>query len=59
MTKKSEEPIVSKRSDLYKPWSVKKEEIGEIKGDEELISKNWEELEDQTFSYIMFLATYM
>lgn len=43
------------------PWSEKKEKFieqyGEIKA-EDLISKNWNELEKQAFRFIIDLASY-
>ena len=34
------------------PWAVKKAELGEIKGDEELIKKNWDQLENLAHTFM-------
>ena len=37
---------------LVTPWEVKKAELGEIKGDEELIRTNWEQLEKMAYVWV-------
>lgn len=34
------------------PWDVKKSEHGEIPGNEEIIKKSWEELDEYAYSFI-------
>jgi len=37
---------------LVTPWEVKKAELGEIKGDEAMIKRNWEQLEKMAYTWI-------
>jgi hypothetical protein len=38
------------------PWEVKKEELGEIPGNEEIVKKNWENLDSFAYNFIWFWA---
>jgi hypothetical protein len=37
---------------LFTPWEVKKAELGQIMGDENLIVKNWEQLEAMAHTFM-------
>ena len=37
---------------LFTPWEIKKAELGPILGDENLIMKNWEQLEAMAHTFI-------
>jgi hypothetical protein len=36
------------------PWEVKKEEFGEFPGNEEVVKKEWENLESFAYNFIWF-----
>lgn len=36
------------------PWRIKKEELGELPGNEEIVKKEWEKLEAFAYSFIWF-----
>ncbi|APC07478.1 hypothetical protein [Neomoorella thermoacetica] len=36
------------------PWKVKREELGEIPGNEEIVKKEWEKLEAFAYAFIWF-----
>ncbi|MGI6225876.1 MAG: hypothetical protein ACOYJ1_06435 [Peptococcales bacterium] len=36
------------------PWSLRKEELGEIPGDEELVKKEWDKLDEFAYNYIWY-----
>lgn len=36
------------------PWTVKREELGEIPGNEELVKKHWENLDGFAYGFIWF-----
>jgi len=36
------------------PWHVKKEELGSIPGNEEMVKKDWERLDEMAYNFIWF-----
>ncbi|OIQ60716.1 hypothetical protein MOTE_06800 [Moorella thermoacetica] len=38
------------------PWKVIKEELGELPGNEEIVKKEWENLDTLAYSFIWFWA---
>jgi len=38
------------------PWEVKMEEFGTFPGNEEIVKKEWEKLDDLAYNYIWFWA---
>ncbi len=54
---------LTKKKHIFIPWSEKREDFikqyGEIKGDEEIIAKKWDELENSTLLFLYLIATYL
>lgn len=36
------------------PWKIKKEELGELPGNEDLVKKQWESIDSFAYSFIWF-----
>jgi len=36
------------------PWKIKKEELEEINGNEEIVKKEWEKLDEFAYNFIWF-----